>query len=88
MVEVKKGDTNGLSLGGISLLQVHGCIQQEQVIVSIDPSCTHNFINVHLAKKLQVSPKHIQSTRVDGGNVQDFKDLKITIGKYALHSDF
>ena len=36
---MKKGDTNGLSLGGISLLQVYGCIQQEQVIVSINPRC-------------------------------------------------
>ena len=25
---------------------------------------------------------------MDGGNVQVFKDLKITMDKYALHSDF
>ena len=52
--EVKQDNTNtnGLSSGGISLLQVHGCIQQEKVIFSINPSCKHNFINVHLAKKL------------------------------------
>ena len=50
--EVKKNDTNGLSSSGISLLQVHGCIHQEQVIVSINPSYTYSFINVHLAKKI------------------------------------
>ena len=86
--EVKKVDTNGLSSGGISLLHVHGCIQQERVIVYTNPHCKHNFINVHIEKKLQVSPKHIQSTQVDGGNVQVFKDLKITLDKYALHSNF
>lgn len=74
--EVKKGDTNGLSSSGISLLQVHGCIQQEQVIVSINPICKHDFINVNLENKLQVFAKHIQSTQVDGEHVQLFKDLK------------
>ena len=62
-----------------SLLQVHGWIQQENVIVYINLSCTHNFINVNLEKKLQVSAKHIQSAQVDGKNVQLFKDLKLTI---------
>ena len=81
-------NTNGLSSGGISLLWVHGCIQQENVIVSINPSCKHNFINVNLAKKLQVYAKHIQSTQVDGENVQLFKDLKLTMDKYVLHSNF
>ena len=42
--EVKKGDTNGLSSGGISLLQVHRCIQQEKVIVSINPRYKTNLI--------------------------------------------
>ena len=31
-------NTDGLSLGGISLLHIHGCIQREMVIVSINPS--------------------------------------------------
>lgn len=47
---------------GISLLHVHGLIQKEKIIVSINPSCKHNFINVNLAKKLQVPTKHIKNT--------------------------
>ena len=37
---------------------------------------------------MQVSAKHIQSTQVDGENVQLFKDLKLTMDKYVLHSYF
>ena len=37
---------------------------------------------------LQVSPKNIQSMQVEGENVQLFKDSKITMDKYVLHSDF
>lgn len=40
-----------------SILQVHGCIQKEKVIISINPSCKHNFINVNLEKKLQFLSK-------------------------------
>jgi hypothetical protein len=31
-----------------SILQVHGCIHKENVIVSINPSCKQNFINIQL----------------------------------------
>ena len=48
----------------------------------------HNFINVQLVDKLQVPIKNIQSTHVESENVQIFKDLKITMDKYVLHSDF
>ena len=71
-----------------SILKVHGCIQNENILVSISPSCKHNFIHVNLAKKLQVHAKHIQITNVDGENFQIFKDLKIAIDKYVLHSEF
>jgi hypothetical protein len=37
---------------------------------------------------LQVPKKNIQSTKVEGENVQNFKDFKITMDKYVLHSDF
>jgi hypothetical protein len=37
---------------------------------------------------LQVPINNIQSIDVDGENVQIFKDLKITMDKYVLHSDF
>ena len=47
---------------GISLLQVHGLIQKEKIIVSINPSCKQNLINVNLEKKLQVPVKHIENT--------------------------
>jgi hypothetical protein len=70
------------------ILQVHGCIQHEKVIVSINPSSKHNFINVNLAKRLQVSTKNMQSTQVEGENVQVFKYLKLTMDKYVLHSIF
>ena len=75
------------SCGNI-LLQVHGCIQKEKVIVSVNRSCKHNFINVNLTKRLQVPEKHILGTQVDGENVQVFKDLKVTMDKYVLHSSF
>jgi hypothetical protein len=32
------------------IVWVHGCIHQEKVIVSINPTCNNNFINVNLAK--------------------------------------
>jgi hypothetical protein len=71
-----------------TILQVHGCIHKENIIVSINPSCMHNFINVQLVNRLQVPIKNIQSTQVEGEIVQIFKDLKITMDKYVLHSDF
>jgi hypothetical protein len=71
-----------------SILQVHGCIHKENVIVSINPSCMHNFINVQLVNRLQVPIKNIQITQVEGENVQIFKYLKITMDKYVLHSYF
>ena len=49
----KENETHkGLIPTGISLLQIHGLIQKEKIIVSINPSCKHNFISVNLAKKL------------------------------------
>jgi hypothetical protein len=70
------------------ILQVHGCIYKSNIIVSINPSCMHNFINVQLVNKLQVPIKNIQSIKVEGENVQIFKDLKITMDTYVLHSNF
>jgi len=37
---------------------------------------------------LQVPTKNIQSTHVEGENVQIFKGLNITMDKYVLHLDF
>ena len=54
----------GLFPTGIFLLQVHRLIQKEKIMVSISPSCKHNFISVNLAKKLQVPAKQIEHTRV------------------------
>jgi hypothetical protein len=83
-----KESTKGLFSCDKSILQVHGCIHKENVIVSINPSCQQNFINVQLVNRLQVPAKNIQSTQVEGENVQIFKDLKITMDKYVLHSYF
>ena len=48
----------------------------------------HNFINVQLVNILQVPINNIQSIEVEGENFQIVKDLKITMDKYVLHSDF
>ena len=37
---------------------------------------------------MKVLAKNIQTTQVDGEQVQVFKDLKITMDKYVLHFDF
>lgn len=63
-------------------------IQKEKIIVSINPSCKHNFINVNLVKKLQIPTNHIENTQVDDEDVQVYKDLKISMDKYVLHGDF
>lgn len=81
-------EPKGLFSVGISLLQVHGLIQKEKIIVSINPSCKHNFINVNLAKNMQVSAKHIENTQVDDKDVQVYKDLKISMDTYVLDGDF
>ena len=59
----KENETHrGLFSSVVSLLQVHGLIQKEKIIVSINPSCKQNLINVNLAKKLQVPAKHMEHT--------------------------
>ena len=78
----------GLLPTSISLLQVHGLIQKEKIIVSINPSCKQNLISVNLAKKLQVPAKHIENTQVDDKDVQIYKDLKLSMDKYVFHGDF
>ena len=72
----------------ISLLHVHGLIQKEKIIVSINPSCKQNLINVNLAKKLQAPVKHIENTQVNDEDVQVYRDLKLSMDKYVLHCDF
>jgi hypothetical protein len=58
--------------------------EREKLLISINPSNMHNFINVDLTKRLQVP----QSTQVEGKNVRIFEDLKITMDKYVFHSYF
>jgi len=81
-------EPKGLFPTGISILQIHGLIQKEKIIVSINPSCKHNFIRVNLTKKLQVPAKQIEHTQVDDKDVQIYKDLKLSMDKYVLHGDF
>ena len=80
--------SKGLFSTSVSLLQVDGLIQKEKIIVSINPSCKHNFINVNLAKKLQVLAKQIENTQVDDEDVQIYKDLKLSMDMYVFHDDF
>ena len=54
--------TYGLPSCNNSLLQVKGCLQQEQVIISISLSCMHNFINAKLAKSLKLPVKNVYGT--------------------------
>lgn len=56
--------------------------------MAIHSNCKHNYINVNLTHRLKVPTNNICSTQVDGKHVQVFKDLKITIENYVLHSDF
>ena len=70
--EKDKERINNLTSSENSLLHVHECIQQENVILFISPSCKHNFISASLAKRLHVPPKHILSTQVDGETVEFF----------------
>jgi hypothetical protein len=48
----------------------------------------HNFINIQLVNRLQIPAKNIQNTQVEGENVKYFKDLKLSMDKYLLHSYF
>ena len=57
-------------------------------IVTINPSCMHNFINVQLVNRLEVPAKDIQSAQFEDENVKIFKYLKLNMDKYVLHSDF
>lgn len=90
MAHARKQDKEthvGLFPTGISLLHVHGLIQKEKIIVSINPSCKKNLINVNLAKKMQVPAKHMEHTQVNNEQVQVYKGLKISVDKYVLHSN-
>jgi hypothetical protein len=73
---------------GNSILQVHGCIQQKKVIVSINTNFQQNSINVQLVNRFQVPTMNIKRTQVEGENVPFFKHLKLSMDKYVLHSDF
>ena len=85
----KENETHkGLIATGVSLLQVHGLIQKEKIIVYINPSCKKNHININLTKKLQVPAKQIENTQVDDKDVQIYKDLKLSMDKYVFHGDF
>ena len=37
---------------------------------------------------MQVPAKHIENTHVDNEDVKIYKELKILMDKYVLHSDF
>ena len=81
-------EPKGLFVAGIFVLQVHGLIQKEKIIVSINPSCKQNLINVNLANKLQVPAKQIEHTQIYDKDVQIYKNLKLSMDKYVFHGDF
>ena len=70
--ETKK--PKGLFSTGISLLQVHGLIQKEEIIVSINPSCKPNFINVNLPKNCKFQQNTLKTQRLI---MSMFKFIKI-----------
>jgi len=57
-----KERTKSLFLCEKYILQALGCIHKENIIISINPSCMHNFVNVQLVNILQVPTKNIGST--------------------------
>lgn len=77
-------NTNGLSSGGISLLHFMDVFSKSRLLFPL----TLAAIIISSMSIWQKNCKFFQSTQVDGGNVQVFKDLKITMDKYALHSEF
>ena len=60
--------------GLFSIFKVYGCIQKENILVSISPNCKHNFIHVDLAKKLEVPASIFKAHRL---MVKFFNFLKI-----------
>ena len=78
----------GLFSTNISILHVHRCIQQKNIIVSVNPSCKNNFINVNMARELHVSAKQIAKTQVDKEEVKIYEVLKIYMDNYVLYYDF
>ena len=60
--------------GLFSILKFHGCIQKENIVVSISLSCKHNFIHVNLAKNCKFLPSIFKAHRL---MVKIFKFLKI-----------
>jgi hypothetical protein len=83
-----KESTKGLFPYGTSILLAQGFIHKQNIIVSINPSFLHNFINVQLVNRLQVLAMNIQSILVEGENIQICKYLKLSMDKYVLHSYF
>lgn len=69
-----------------SNFQVNGVIQENNVIVSINPSSKYNFINAYLAKGLKVQAKKIKYIELEEDNVEIFEYLKLTMDQYILHS--
>ena len=71
-----------------SLLQVHGCIQQREVIICTDPSIKYNFIHVNLTKRLKVPVNRICNRQVEVEHVEILSDLKVTMDTYVSPSYF
>ena len=69
-----KGKHVGLFPTGISLLQVHGLIKKEKIVVFINPSCKHNFINVNLAKNCKSQQNILKIHKV---MIRMFKFIRI-----------
>jgi len=54
-----KESTKGLLSFANFILQVHRCLQQEKVIIYINPIRKYNFIHVDLDERFQVPTKNI-----------------------------
>lgn len=55
--------------------------------MSTNPNSKHNFISVHLVKRLEVPVKKMRHTQVNNEQVQFYKEMKISMDKYVLHFD-
>lgn len=66
-----------------SILHLHGCIQKARFIVSMKCSNKYNFI-----KKLYVQAKLMKDSLTKGKDIPIFEDLKLSMDRYILHSNF
>lgn len=70
------------------MLWIHSRIQKENVVVSILPSCKYNFSSLEVAMNLHLEVKNITESDMPKRKIHISEDLKLSILKYSLRSNF